>query len=145
MSLLLIILICVVSVLGVIDIRRKSVSVFALLALLVFSVAWNLVSGELGVTGMLLGALPAGILFLIVKFGKLNIGLGDVLLIAVLGVALGADTVSVTLLIASIACAALSGILLLTKRVERGHTVPFIPFIGGGLAASGVLQITGIA
>ena len=145
MSLLLIILICVVSVLGVIDIMRKSVSVFALLALLVFSVAWNILRGELGVTGMLLGALPAGILFLIVKFGRLNIGLGDVLLIAVLGVALGADTVSITLLIASVACAALSGILLLTGRVERDHTVPFIPFIGGGLVAGGILQSAGVA
>lgn len=136
----MIILICAVSALGIIDIKRKSVSVYALLALLAFCVIWNLVRGEMGVFGMLTGALPAGVLFLIVRFGKLNIGLGDVLLIAVLGVALGADTVSVTLIIASLACAAVSGVLLLTKRVQRDHTVAFIPFIGGGLAASGILQ-----
>ena len=140
MSLLMIILTCAVGALGVIDIRKKSVSVFALLAMLVFGIFWKLISKELGVINMLIGALPAGLLFLIVKVSRLKIGMGDILLIAVLGVALGADNVCVTLLSASVACAVFCAVLLAVGKLKKDNTVAFIPFIGAGMLVSGFLH-----
>ena len=143
MSLLMIILICVVAVLGLVDIRRKSISLFALLGLLAFCVIWNLVSRDMSPLNMLTGAVPAGMMFLAVKLAKLNIGTGDILLMAVLGIALGADTVCVTLIVASVSCAVVSGVLLAVKKIKKENTVAFIPFIGAGLAVSGILQGAG--
>ncbi len=143
MSILMIILICAVAVLGFVDLKRKSISLFALLGMLAFCVVWNLVSREMSPVNMLIGAVPSGVMFLAVKLTKLNMGAGDILLMEVLGVALGADTVCITLLVASIICAVVSGVLLAVKKIKKESTVAFIPFIGAGLAVSGFLQGVG--
>ena len=139
----MIIMICVVAALGVVDIRRKSISLIALLGLLGFCVVWNFVTRDLSPLNMLIGAVPAGVMFLAVRFTRLNIGTGDILLMAVLGVALGADTVCVTLIVASLSCAVVSGVLLAVKKIKKENTVAFVPFIGAGLAVSGILQGVG--
>lgn len=131
-----IILICAVAVLAFADIKKKSVSLLSLIGLLAFSVIWNLVSNDMNIIMMVIGAIPAGLLFLIVRLGRLKIGTGDILLAAVLGVALGADTVCVTLLVASLICAVVSIMLLAAKKIKRDQTIPFIPFMGAGLAVS---------
>lgn len=136
-----IILLCAVGFFGFIDIRRKSISLFGLLALLAFCILYNLITGRTGAVSMLLGTLPAGIMLLMVKLTGLKIGTGDVLLIAVLGVGLGAESVCITLLTASCLCAAVSGVLLAFRKIKKESTIAFIPFIGAGLAVSFFLQM----
>ena len=72
----MIILICAVAVLGFVDLKRKSISLFALLGMLAFCVVWNLVSREMSPVNMLIGAVPSGVMFLAVKLTKLNMGAG---------------------------------------------------------------------
>lgn len=134
----MIILICAVGVMGVVDIKKKTVSVFALLALLVFGILWNLISGDMGVISMLTGALPAGLLFLIVRVSRLKVGMGDILLIAVIGVILGADKVCIALLAASVVCAVFCAVMLAAGKLKKDNTVAFIPFIGAGMVVSGL-------
>lgn len=142
MNLFTIILLCAVGGLGVIDLKRKSISLIAPVALLIFCVLYNLIMKQLSVEGMLLGTIPAGIMLLMVKIGRLKVGMGDILLIAVLGVGIGVESVCMTLLIASCLCAAVSILLLLFRRIKRDSTVAFIPFIGAGLALSSIVQMS---
>ena len=139
MSILSIIMICAVAVLGIIDIKKKSVSVPVLIGMLIFCVIWNLVTGDKSHVGMLIGALPAILLFLLCKVSRMRIGIGDIFLTAVIGVALGADSVCVTLLAASVICAAVTGILLALKKISRDYTIAFIPFLGAGMVVSGLI------
>ena len=141
MNMLKIILICAVAVMGIIDIKRKSISFVVLLSLLAFCIIWNMAGKDMSPLNMVVGAAPAGAMLLAVRFAGLNIGMGDVLLMAIIGVALGADTVCITMMIASVSCAAVSAALLMSKKIKKESTVAFIPFVGAGLVVNEAIRL----
>lgn len=98
-----------------------------------------LASGHLGggtspIINYLLAGLGAlgffGALVLLTK-GK-GMGLGDVKLAFLMGLALGFPEIIVALYFAFLTGALLSAILILTKRKKFGQTIPFGPFLSAG-------------
>lgn len=69
-------------------------------------------------------------------FGKEGLGGGDIKLLAMIGAFLGWQAVLLTLMLASV-CGAVVGIALLAFKVmERGHYIPFGPFLVFGALVS---------
>lgn len=78
----------------------------------------------------LIGGLLIGILLLGISYiTRQRIGVGDGLLIMILGVYLGFEVIGVVLLYALTLSAIWSVLLLIIKKVNRHYEVAFIPFI----------------
>ena len=65
-------------------------------------------------------------------FGKEGLGGGDIKLLAMIGAFLGWQPVLLTLMLASVLGAVVGIALLACKVMERGHYIPFGPFLVGG-------------
>lgn len=69
-------------------------------------------------------------------FGKEGLGGGDIKFLAMVGAFLGWQPVLLTLFFASVAGSVIGIILLLFKVMERGHYIPFGPFLASGALVS---------
>ncbi len=94
-----------------------------------------------GWLGSLIGiALGGGSLWLLALispylFGKEGLGGGDMKLLAMIGAFLGWQAVIMILFLASFAGAVAGVALMAFHRIERGHYLPFGPFLAGGAVA----------
>lgn len=78
---------------------------------------------------MLLGLIPGLILLIISKATREALGMGDALLMLVLGLYLGLQE-AIDVLMLGLFCAAVwAGVLLIVKRKKRGYEFPFVPFL----------------
>ena len=90
------------------------------------------------VMGILLGG---GILWVLAAlsphiFGKEGLGGGDIKFLAMIGAFLGWQPVLLTLFLASVSGSVIGILLLILKVMERGHYIPFGPFLAGGALVS---------
>jgi len=90
------------------------------------------------VIGIVLGG---GILWMLAAlsphiFGKEGLGGGDIKFLAMVGAFLGWQPVLLTLFLASVTGSIIGVLLLLLKVMERGHYIPFGPFLATGALVS---------
>ncbi len=127
------------TVLGISDIRKRTVSVAVLAAYFGAAFGWSIGAYGFDVERMILGAVPAGLILLLKKPLKLGIGGGDIAVLAVAGVTLGFGTAAGAVLIASLACAGVFAVRIMLKKADRKSRMAFIPFMGIGVAVAGLL------
>lgn len=101
---------------------------------LVASVGWPITSGVTPISAIVGAAAGYGVLWLVFQLflvvtGKQGMGYGDFKLLAALGAWLGWQQLPLVLLMASIAGALVGGVLMATGRIERGHPLPFGPWL----------------
>lgn len=111
------------------DIKRKEIHISLLIMgvvpIMVSSIFWV----EISLQNRLLGILLGGILLIIHWFSKGQIGLGDVIVVSILGGSLGFYLCSGILMFSLFLSAILSLVLIVFKRVKRKTTIPFTPFL----------------
>lgn len=81
------------------------------------------------------------LLFLVMIMSGDKLGGGDVKLYAVIGLAIGIWGSLVSLFLASLFALLLIMPLVLTKRINMKHPVPFVPFVWAGVLASYLVEI----
>lgn len=112
------------------DIRRKSLSVYALVAAFVAVAALRLFwSGD--VAQGLAGGLSGGIIYVIGRISRGQIGSGDGFLLVVTGILLGFWENMELLLAGLFFCAFFSVCAIVLLRKGRGYRIPFVPFLAG--------------
>lgn len=98
----------------------------------VLAAAYNWLGGTPPVEWLLGGGLGFGLFYLVYCFSRGGMGGGDVRLAGMLGLALGWRKLLLALLVAFVAGAVVSVLLLLLKRVTRKDPMPFGPFLAAG-------------
>lgn len=120
---------CILGVLAVVDFKKKQVSnVFLLIVsgiVIINYVIFRPITMVSLVGGILIGTVLLGISYIT----RQKIGMGDGLLIMILGAYLGFEGIGVVLLYALTLSAIWSGLLMIIKKVNRNYTIAFIPFI----------------
>lgn len=113
------------------DLRHRQIHMDSMLAFAVVGILHRLMfGGILGVTTGLTGALAgAGILGIPYLLRKDSVGAGDILLLAVAGIYIGAMAVIVLLVRALLILSAVCIIQLLRKKVTRSSEMPLAPFL----------------
>lgn len=111
------------------DIKKKSISIYSIIGgfilLFIISIYLNQVSIISRVAGGGIGLL----LLALNPLTKGQIGIGDGIIIGVIGICFGFTSNVSILLVALFFSALLSIVLLVLKRVDRKKTIPFIPFV----------------
>lgn len=111
------------------DIRRKKISIPLILGGLAALLMGAWFCQKLNV-GSRLGGLSLGILLLGMNpVTRGQVGIGDGLIVCIMGLCLGFNQSVLLLLYALVGAAFLSGILLMVFHVNRKMTIPFVPFL----------------
>lgn len=120
--------------LSVCDVRKKSVPLWLLwvgAGMAAAVILHEIIEGQLQIISMIKAILPgAALLFLAAGTGKA--GCADGLILIVLGIVEGHPGSLIVCMISLTLTAAVSGILLMAKRVKRSTKIPFVPFLEAG-------------
>ncbi len=111
------------------DVRKKELPLPLLAACAAAGLIICLVTKDPSLSGLLGGVCVGGVLLLCALVSRESIGSGDGLLFIVTGIYLGFWGNLVLLFMAAAACAAVGGILMLTKKYTRKQSLPFAPFV----------------
>ena len=128
------------------DIRRKEILLWEIIAcagLSLIRVAVGVYNGSFDGYGLLLSLLPGAMMLFLTIVTRQGIGLGDGLLILAYGPGLGAYKLWIGVMIAFFVCSFFSGALLVLKRAGKKTTIPFVPFLALGNAATFLLWSRG--
>lgn len=90
-----------------------------------------------GIGGFLIGG---GVFLVVYLVSRKGIGGGDVKLMAVSGLYLGANGALPSMLYGSVFAAAVGGVMLLSKRIGRKDTIPLVPFLYIGMLLTMFIQ-----
>ena len=118
-------------VLAGIDLKTKQVPVLMVILLGVGCAIYRLWVGT-GFWEMAAGAIPGALLLAIAVCSGESIGIGDGLVLFVLGVFCGASQAVAMLGMALFLVAVLAGVLLIIRRAGRKTELPFLPCLAGG-------------
>jgi leader peptidase (prepilin peptidase) / N-methyltransferase len=124
-----IVIACFLGLLAVVDYKKKQVSNIALLIGLVIVIVNYVVFQPITIISLIGGVLIGFTLLGISYITRQKIGVGDGLLIILLGANLGFEGIILVLLYALTLSALWSAALLIIKKVNRHYTIAFIPFI----------------
>lgn len=123
-----------VTVMAVIDIRKREIPVVPGIACTVAIIALQLLRG-IGWWTWLPGVAISGILWFVCKISHGAVGMGDAMVYLVLGVGLGffenMEVLTISLFLAAVA----GVIMMIWRRVGRNYAMPFIPFTAAAYAA----------
>ena len=122
------------------DIRKKSVSIWHLLATGIAGAAFSLILGDVPWWSVPAGILLGGVFLLLTKITRGAIGYGDGAMIAFLGAWFGLGQTLSLLLMALILAAVWGGICLFRKK-GRKFRIPFAPFLAAGAAVNVVAML----
>lgn len=118
------------AVLAGIDLKRKQVPVCPVALLGIAGVGfriWN----ETGIWELFLGTVPGILLLVLSVCSRESIGIGDGLVLLVLGIFCGISTAVAVLGMALVLAAVLAMVLLTTGKAGRKTELPFIPCLCG--------------
>ena len=132
------------TLLAISDIRKKEVPVISLLIYFGAAFAGSIVSSDFSVERMVLGIIPAAVLFLINRFTRLDAGGGDIAVFAIVGVTLGYETATGALIIGSLICSVFCIVRIIFRKANRKSRTAFIPFMGIGVALAGLFGQGGL-
>lgn len=118
------------------DFKRKQIDLRVCFVFYILVSAFYLYFGRMGYApdfvGILLGVLPALLMFLLSWITKQGIGLGDAFFFLGLGYAMGIAAVGVVLVYSMLSMAVVSLCLLVycvfSNRSPKGQTIPMIPY-----------------
>jgi len=113
----------------VFDIRTKKIPVVVLVGFGAVGVLVNLFYKEYSVVEIIAGTAVGVALFVVSRITDGQIGEGDAFLFMITGLYVGGINNIVLLLWASILCALVAAILLLTRQVNKKDEIPFVPFV----------------
>ncbi len=117
---------------AMVDYKKRTVSLWFCMGALLVALAFNLVSGRMGIAQMSAGCVTGALILLMSFISKQKIGCGDGVVLAVIGMWLGGFVSFMTLVIGSTAAAAVLSVLLITGRVKKGQQTAFVPFLLAG-------------
>ncbi|WP_455717423.1 prepilin peptidase, partial [Anaerosporobacter sp.] len=123
------VIICFLGILAIVDYKKKQISNIALLIGLVIVIVNYVVFQPITLISLIGGIIVGFVLLGISYITRQKIGIGDGLLIILLGANIGFEGIVFLLLYALTLSAICSAILLITKKVNRHYTIAFIPFI----------------
>lgn len=110
------------------DIKYKRIPLRLPAVFGVVAVVLRILSPEIVWAELLCGVAGGLVLIAVSIITGGQIGAGDGILFAVLGILLGSSNISV-LMIALALCSVIAGVLFVTKHMKRKDRLPFIPFV----------------
>ena len=117
-------------VLGMIwDIKQKKLPVVLLICFMVAGLLTNIFWPEYSVREIVCGVFIGIILYAVSYVTSGQIGEGDGILFVATGLFVGGISNFVLLLWASVLCAVVAGIMLISKKAGRKDKIPFVPFV----------------
>ena len=111
------------------DIKKKRVHVFLIGVGFFILCACSFLIGEITIWSRIAGLGLGLLLLLLTLITRGQIGIGDGLIVSIIGVSLGFPIAAFTLTYGLFASAVFSIGLILIKKVNKKATIPFIPFI----------------
>lgn len=111
------------------DVRNKKINTSVVIFSLIIVLALVPFSEAISLLDRALGLLTGGLVIGISKGTGGKIGMGDGMILSVTGIALGFWTNIELFAIALLLAAVVSILLLITKRVNRKQSIPFVPFL----------------
>ncbi|MDO5389785.1 MAG: prepilin peptidase [Eubacteriales bacterium] len=131
----------IMSFLGInswIDIRKKQISLLSVGFFMVVGIVYECVVLDKN-PAVFWGLLPGAVLLGVSKLSREALGMGDALLMLVLGIYLGLEAAFDVLLLALFLAAVWAGILILAKKKSRSYAFPFVPFLMIGYVGRWIL------
>lgn len=119
----------ILGVCSVMDLRKKRIPLIPIVICLGAGVLWQVLWQGTTAGKLLLSCLPGGILLGTACLTEQKIGYGDGWVVLASGVWTGMWDMFLILTGGMLACAVFSGFLLAFRKVNRGDTLPFIPFL----------------
>ena len=111
------------------DVKEKRVPLAWILAGMAAILIANMIGKDMGISACLIGMTLGAVLVAVSKWSKEALGIGDALLILMIGMGMGiyqtALVVFYALFVTSVVCA----VLLMMKRVGKKTRIPFVPFL----------------
>lgn len=117
---------------AIVDYRKKTVSLYAGIAMIIPAVPVNIISGRISMTEMALGGLTGAAVLAAGMVSCQKIGFGDGLILAVIGVWMGGFISFMTLAAGSTIASIVLMALLAAGRIKKGGQVAFVPFLLAG-------------
>ncbi|MDD3222409.1 MAG: hypothetical protein PHG07_08470 [Lachnospiraceae bacterium] len=114
------------------DIKEQKIYIFPAVGLAVLGILADVFCGEIALKGWLEGLLPGCACFLLGRWGRGCIGDGDSLLILIIGVLEGVKFCLSMLIVSGMGILIFSIGALVSGRLHRKSTVPFVPFLAIG-------------
>lgn len=121
----------IMSFLGInswIDIRKKQISLFSVAFFLAVGIVYECIVLDKN-PAVFWGLLPGVALLGVSKLSGEALGMGDALLMLVLGIYLGLEAALDVLLLALFLAAVWAGILIFVGKKNKNATFPFVPFL----------------
>ena len=113
----------------VFDIRTRKIPLSVLVGFGVVGILINMFFKEYSFVELIAGIAVGAGLFVVSRITDGQIGEGDAFLFMLTGLYLGGINNISLLLWASILCALVAGLLLLTRQVNKRDEIPFVPFV----------------
>ena len=132
--------ILMLAICSVTDIKRREISLPAAIAFLIAAILYRGYQGLWwqGFFELFMRFVPGLTMVVLSFFRKEDIGIGDGILVVSTGYILGAVANVYMLLIASIVSGLYSVLMLVLKKIKKGDTLPFVPFMLAGCVLSGI-------
>lgn len=115
-------------VLAVADIRKKELQLTYIAAGLLF-IPLFMIAGPADIVTAVYGIIPGIIMLVLYFLSKGQIGMGDVLLLLVIGPSVGFDGCICIVFSALLLMLPVAAVILISGRLTRKSRVPFVPFI----------------
>ena len=111
------------------DIRRRQIGLYLIAAGAALAIIVN-VNAHMDVSFFLPGIIPGVVMMLVSWLSKGKIGMGDALMVMVMGLFLGLYRVMYELVLALVMSGCVALILVIFKKKRKEYEMPFIPFLG---------------
>ena len=116
------------SILAFVDARKREIPVLPVVFLGLFLLAVRVFLGA--EIGELLSGVVPGLLLLVISFASHgSVGMGDGMMVCIIGIAAGLERTTGILGIAFLAAGIWAAVLLLWKKAGRKTELPFLPFL----------------
>ena len=123
-------------ILAWIDFRNKQIPVKWLLIGPVFVPLFIYVGNDGGILGNALGLIPGVVFFCISFICKGQIGPADAFVILCTGACIGLKAIITAVSVSLFGVAVVSAVMLISRKMNRKSTIPYIPFIFLGYIAA---------
>lgn len=111
------------------DYRKKTILLYPSVIMITAAAVCNIVSGRMNVQEMAAGCLTGAAIILTGIISKQRIGLGDGVILLVIGMWSGGIVSFMTLVLGSTAASVIMLMFLLSGRIKKGQQIPFVPFL----------------
>ena len=126
-------------VLALIDIKNKQIPVKWLFWALLF-IPLFIITGADGVSDHVLGFIPGGVFFCISFICKGQIGPADAFIVLCTGGCVGLKVIITAVSVSLLGIAGVSAVMLITGKMNRKSTIPYIPFVLFGYVIAFLLK-----